>query len=129
MTLAGDNVNSIPNQYAKAAKAGGLRCVLMDVGGNDCLLNNNGDAALAAAKTLFETMGQDKIEKVQCFFYPDPFSRKYDSLKTCFDALRPKMQALCEGLTTPKMSLAGPAPHLERAGVASIRLAGMDPAR
>lgn len=102
MTLAGNNVNSIPNQYARAAKSGTIKYVIMDGGGNDCLLNNNGDAALAAAKTLFQTMEKDKIEKVQYFFYPDPVGSNFGNLKTCLDALRPKMQALCAELTSPK---------------------------
>jgi hypothetical protein len=103
MTLAGNNANSIPNQFAKAVNQyGTVKYVLMDGGGNDCLLNNNGDAALAAAKTLFQTMATDKVEKIQYFFYPDPVGSDRAALKTCLDALRPKMQAACEGLTSPK---------------------------
>jgi hypothetical protein len=94
--------NQIPSQYTKAAQGGKIRFVLMDGGGNDCLLNNNGDAALAAATALFQTMATDKVEKVQYFFYPDPIGANYNSLKTCLDALRPKMKALCDGLTAPK---------------------------
>ena len=93
----------IPGQYTKAVNSSGtIKYVLMDGGGNDCLINNNGDAALAAAKTLFETMAQKKTEKVVYFFYPDPIGGNYSSLKSCLDALRPKMKALCDGLTAPK---------------------------
>jgi len=98
-TLANDQ---IPSQYTKAAQGGKIRYVLMDGGGNDCLLNSNGDAALTAATSLFQKMGQDKVEKVQYFFYPDPIGSSFSSLKTCLDALRPKMKALCDGLTSPK---------------------------
>jgi len=63
---------------------------------------NNGPAALAAAKTLFQKMGTDGVQKVQYFFYPDPVGSNYASLKTCLDSLRPDMKALCDGLTAPK---------------------------
>jgi hypothetical protein len=103
MTMAGNNVNAIPNQYAKAySEHGTIKYVMMDGGGNDCLLNNNGDAVLAPAKALFEKMATNKVEKIIYFFYPDPFGTDRAALKTCLDKLRPQMQAMCEGLTTPK---------------------------
>jgi len=99
-TLANDQ---IPSQYTKAVMSSGtIKYVLMDGGGNDCLLNNNGDAALTAATSLFQTMAQNDTEKVLYFFYPDPIGSNFDSLKSCLDALRPKMKALCDGLTAPK---------------------------
>jgi hypothetical protein len=94
--------NQIPSQYTKAIGMGTIKYVLMDGGGNDCLINNNGDAALTAATSLFQTMAQNKTEKVLYFFYPDPIGSNFSSLKTCLDALRPKMKALCDGLTAPK---------------------------
>lgn len=94
--------NQIPSQYTKAASNGTIKYVLMDGGGNDCLLNNNGDAALAAAESLFETMAEKNTEKVLYFFYPDPIGDQYNDLKSCLDTLRPKMKALCDGLTAPK---------------------------
>ncbi len=99
-TLANDQ---IPSQYDQAVQSSDhIKYVLMDGGGNDCLLNNNGDAALAAAEELFETMAQNNTEKVVYFFYPDPIGSQFSSLKTCLDDLRPKMKALCDGLTAPK---------------------------
>ncbi|WP_437746771.1 SGNH/GDSL hydrolase family protein [Sorangium sp. So ce1504] len=98
-TLANDQ---IPSQYRKAAENGMIKYVLMDGGGNDCLLRGDGDAALAAAESLFETMEKDNVEKVVYFFYPDPIGNQFASLKTCLDTLRPKMKALCDGLTAPK---------------------------
>jgi hypothetical protein len=101
--LSGSDPNAIPNQYKKAAQGGMIKYVLMDGGGNDCLQANNGDAALAAAQALFPTMAKDGVEKVVYFFYPDPLgSFASGTLKTCLDALRPKMKALCDGLTAPK---------------------------
>ncbi|WP_437942781.1 SGNH/GDSL hydrolase family protein [Sorangium sp. So ce341] len=98
-TLANDQ---IPSQYRKAAENGMIKYVLMDGGGNDCLLRGDGDGALAAAESLFETMAGDNVEKVVYFFYPDPIGNQFASLKTCLDALRPKMKELCDGLTSPK---------------------------
>ena len=101
--LSGSDANAIPKQYAKAAQGKMIKYVLMDGGGNDCLQANNGDAALTAAQALFPTMAKDGVEKVVYFFYPDPLkSFASGTLKTCLDALRPKMKALCDGLTAPK---------------------------
>jgi hypothetical protein len=74
----------------------------MDGGGNDCLINNNGNAALSAATSLFQTMAQNNTQKVVYFFYPDPVGSGFASLKTCLDSLRPQMKAICDGLTSPK---------------------------
>ena len=101
--LSGSDANAIPNQYKKAAQGGMIKYVLMDGGGNDCLQANNGDAALTAAQALFPNMAKDGVQKVVYFFYPDPLgSFASGTLKTCLDALRPKMKALCDGLTAPK---------------------------
>jgi lysophospholipase L1-like esterase len=99
-TLANDQ---IPKQYRDAVQQSGfIKYVFMDGGGNDCLINNNGDAALTAATSLFQTMATNKTEKVVYFFYPDPIGNNFANLKTCLDALRPKMKAICDGLTAPK---------------------------
>ena len=100
-TLAGGG-NSIPNQYQNGVNAGPVKYVLMDGGGNDCLQAMNPDGALAAAETLFENMAANGTEKVQYFFYPDPIGSNFNGLKNCLDELRPQMQALCEGLTSPQ---------------------------
>jgi hypothetical protein len=95
--------NQIPSQFTKAVQtAGKIKYVLMDGGGNDCLINSNGDGALAPAQSLFQAMAQNGTEKIVYFFYPDPVGSNYGSLKTCLDALRPKMKALCDGLTSPQ---------------------------
>ncbi|MBN1607219.1 MAG: SGNH/GDSL hydrolase family protein [Polyangiaceae bacterium] len=99
-TLANDQ---IPSQYRQAVKdQGSIKYVFMDGGGNDCLINNNGDAALGAAESLFKTMADNNTEKVVYFFYPDPVGANFANLKTCLDSLRPKMKAICDGLTAPK---------------------------
>ena len=99
-TLANDQ---IPSQYRDAVQESGhIKYVLMDGGGNDCLINNNGSAALGAAESLFQTMAENNTEKVVYFFYPDPIGGNFASLKSCLDELRPQMKAICDGLTSPK---------------------------
>jgi hypothetical protein len=95
--------NQIPSQYTRAVQSSGtIKYVLMDGGGNDCLINNNGNAALTAATALFQTMAQNNTQKVVYFFYPDPIGSNFSNLKTCLDNLRPQMKAICDGLTSPK---------------------------
>jgi hypothetical protein len=98
-TLAGNN--QIPSQYANAVSASPVEVVLMDGGGNDCI-RNMPDPAYTAAQTLFQTMAQRGTQTVVYFFYPDPVGSNWASLKSCLDTLRPRMKALCEGLTSPK---------------------------
>jgi hypothetical protein len=95
--------NQIGSQFDKAVQDSGnsIKYVLMDGGGNDCLINNNGTAALGAATELFGRMAEANVEKVVFFFYPDPVGNNFASLKSCLDALRPDMKAICDGLTGP----------------------------
>ena len=99
-TLSG----AIPGQYDQAVQSSGtIKYVIMDGGGNDCMGGGNGDAALQAATKLFENMAAKGTLKVEYMFYPDPLGGfASGGLKTCLDTLRPKMKALCEGLTAPK---------------------------
>jgi len=98
--LAGGG-NSIPNQYASGVAAGPVKVVLMDGGSTDCQANDP-DGALSAAEALFQSMQDNGTEQVVYFFYPDPIGANFATLKACLDTLRPQMQALCEGLTSPK---------------------------
>ena len=94
--------NQIPNQYMNAVNAGPVKVVLMNGGGNDCLMNNP-NPAYTAAMSLFQNMAQRNTETVVYFFYPDPLGTfASGNLKPCLDGLRPRMQTLCEGLTSPK---------------------------
>jgi len=99
-TLAG----AIPGQYDQAVQSSGtIKYVIMDGGGNDCMGGGNGDAAIQAATKLFANMATKGTLRVEYIFYPDPMgSFASGGLKTCLDALRPKMKTLCEGLTAPK---------------------------
>lgn len=99
-TLAG---NQIPSQYDDAVQESPdtIKYVLMDGGGNDCIFGD-ADAAYSAAESLFTNMAQNGTEKVVYFFYPDPIGSNWASLKSCLDGLRPRMKALCDGLTSPE---------------------------
>jgi hypothetical protein len=95
--------NSIPNQYKN--NSNGVRFVLMNGGGNDCWQGgqeSHRTAAFNAAKTLFQDMGKNGVEKVVYFFYPDPIGSQFMSLTACLNLLRPDMKALCEAQTSPK---------------------------
>jgi hypothetical protein len=95
--------NSIPNQYND--NSSGVRFVLMNGGGNDCWMGgqeSHRTAALNAATELFQDMGQNGVEKVVYFFYPDPIGASFNNLKACLDLLRPEMKALCDEQVSPK---------------------------
>lgn len=95
--------NQIGSQYTSAVQeSGDIKYVLMDGGGNDCLINNNGAAALTAIDQLFQTMADNGTEKIVYFFYPDPIGGNFASLKACLDELRPQMKERCDNLGTPK---------------------------
>jgi len=95
--------NSIPNQYK--SNSSGVRYVLMNGGGNDCWQGgkeSDRTNALNAAKTLFQDMGKNGVQKVVYFFYPDPIGSNFASLTACLNLLRPEMKKLCEEQTSPK---------------------------
>lgn len=95
--------NSIPNQYRD--NSNGVRFVLMNGGGNDCWQGgqeSHRTAALNAAEELFGDMGENGVEKVVYFFYPDPIGSQFGDLTACLDLLRPDMQALCAAQASPK---------------------------
>jgi hypothetical protein len=95
--------NSIPNQYKGASS--GVRFVIMNGGGNDCWQggkDTDRTNALNAAKSLFQEMAKNNVEKVVYHFYPDPIGNQFMSLTACLNLLRPDMKALCEAQTAPK---------------------------
>lgn len=94
--------NSIPDQYKKAQAANDIKYVVMDGGGNDCMNGGTGDPIITAATALFKQMATDGVLKVVYFFMPDPVGSNWATLKSCLDVVRPKIQSLCEGLTSPK---------------------------
>src|SRR6186713_620678 len=89
--------NSIPNQYL--SNSDGVRFVLMNGGGNDCWqggAEQDRTNALNAATQLFKDMGENGVEKVVYFFYPDPIGGSFANLTACLDLLRPDMKAICD---------------------------------
>lgn len=95
--------NSIPNQYK--SNSSGVRFVLMNGGGNDCWQGGKDTDranALNAAKSLFQEMATNKVEKIVYFFYPDPIGSQFANLTSCLNLLRPDMKALCDAQTAPK---------------------------
>lgn len=102
-TRLGDG--AIPRQYEMAAASNPIRFVLMNGGGNDCLQANDPNSPIPAAEALYEQMAADGVEKVVYFFYPDAagaFGGPTSSLQTCLNEYRPKIKAVCDGLTSPK---------------------------
>jgi hypothetical protein len=88
-----------------AASSNPIRFVLMNGGGNDCLQASDPNSPIPAAEALYEQMAADGVEKVVYFFYPDAagaFGGPSSSLQTCLNEYRPKIQAVCDGLTMPK---------------------------
>lgn len=101
-SVSGQPLSQIANQYKSAQAAYDIKYVIMDGGGVECMSASGGDTALAGAKSLFQTMGKDGVQKIVYFFYAAPMTSGLATLKTCLDGLRPKMKALCNGLTAPK---------------------------
>ncbi len=102
-TRLGDG--AIPRQYEQAAASNPIRFVLMNGGGNDCLQAGDPNSPIPAAEALYEQMAADGVEKVVYFFYPDAagsFGGPGSSLQTCLEEYRPKIKAVCDGLTAPK---------------------------
>lgn len=109
--LSGGVSPSIPDQYKNARQQGNVKYVIMDGGGNDCLQSSSAlpwssstpevSAATSAAKSLFSKMGSDGVKKVQYFFYPDP-QGSLSSMKNKLDVLRPLVQSIVTGSSSPK---------------------------
>lgn len=99
--LSGGMSPNIPTQYQNGVNAGAVKYVIMDGGGNDCLMGNV-DSAVAAARTLFGQMGKSGTVKVFYLFYPDPVGNLAGSLKPKLDTLRPQIQSIVTSSTAPK---------------------------
>jgi len=110
-TLAGGG-QSIPNQYKDARQKGPVKYVVMDGGGNDCLLSSSSTFtssstevvnATNALKGLLTQMNTDGVLKVVYFFYPDPQGSLGSSgLKSKLDVLRPLIQNIVTTSSSPK---------------------------
>lgn len=109
--LYGGMSPSIPDQYKNGVKAGTVKYVIMDGGGNDCLTGTgqppyNANSpfiknATDSVKNLLKQMGSDGVVKVFYLFYPDP-QQNLGGLKGKLDVLRPLIQNEVNKSTTPK---------------------------
>jgi hypothetical protein len=108
--LSGGISPTIPQQYANAG--GGIKWVIMDGGGNDCLQGSCSNPpnsscqdlvnARNAASTLLNQMGNDGVVKVLYFFYPEPIGSSFTDLKARLDVLRPMIQNVVNSTTNPQ---------------------------
>ncbi|WFR58830.1 dockerin type I domain-containing protein [Anaerocolumna sp. AGMB13025] len=109
--LYGGMAPSIPDQYKNGVKAGTVKYVIMDGGGNDCLMGTgqppyNANSpfiknATDSVKNLLTQMGKDGVVKVFYLFYPDP-QQDLGGLKGKLDVLRPLIQNEVNKSITPK---------------------------
>ncbi|HEX3028564.1 MAG TPA: dockerin type I domain-containing protein [Clostridia bacterium] len=99
--LSGGSSPNIPQQYQNGVNAGTVKYVIMDGGGNDCMMGSV-SSAFAAAKTLFQTMQKNGLLKVFYLFYPDAQGGLAGTLNPNLNNLRPQIQSLVTGSTSPK---------------------------
>jgi lysophospholipase L1-like esterase len=108
--LSGGISPQIPQQYVNAQRQGPVKVVIMDGGGNDMLNNTCSDPptascqaiqnAVAAVEDLFSTMGDDGVESVVYFFYPENQTNATQRAK--IDVLRTLLQEVCTSAVSPK---------------------------
>ncbi len=92
---------NIPTQYQNGLNAGTVKYVIMDGGGNDCL-GGSVDGAVTAAKSLFQQMTKSGTVKVFYLFYPDAQGGLSGMLNPKLNTLRPQIQSIVTGSTSPK---------------------------
>ena len=97
-------------QYTNAAKQAPVKVVIMDGGGNDMLNNTCSDPpnsgcpaiqnAVAAVKELFSKIGNDGVQSVVYFFYPE--NQKNPTQRAKIDVLRGLLAEVCTSAVSPK---------------------------
>lgn len=92
---------NIPTQYQNGVNAGTVKYVIMDGGGNDCL-GGSVDGVVTAAKSLFQQMTKSGTVKVFYLFYPDAQGGLSGMLNPKLNTLRPQIQSIVTGSTSPK---------------------------
>jgi lysophospholipase L1-like esterase len=116
--VGGRNPN-IPTQFANAVTANkDVKYVIMDGGGNDILIGNNGcittqpppasascvktvDDAVAAAKTLFTQMQADGVQKIVYYFYPHLPTAGKPYVNDTLDYAAPIVKSACDASPVP----------------------------
>lgn len=99
--LNGGSSPNIPQQFKNGVNAGAVKYVIMDGGGNDCMMGSV-DGAYNAFKTLIKQMETDGVIKVFYLFYPDAQGGLAGVLNPNLTKLRPLIQSTVLGSTTPK---------------------------
>ncbi len=89
---------TIPTQYKNGVSSNKIKYVIMDGGGNDCMMGSV-DGAINAFRTLMKQMESDGIVKVFYLFYPDAQGGLAGTLNPNLNRLRPVVQ---EGVTSLK---------------------------
>jgi hypothetical protein len=94
---------TIPSQFDTALRAGPVKLVIMDGGGNDCM-SSSCPMCPMVFETLLKHMGENDVEDVVYTRYPEPGvpPNKMQPLASNLDELMPKMEAVCAASTKPK---------------------------
>lgn len=99
--LNGGTSPTIPQQYANGVTAGKVKYVIMDGGGNDCMMGSV-DGASNAFKTLIKKMESDGLLKVFYMFYPDAQGGLAGTLNPNLTKLRPLISDTVLNSKSPK---------------------------
>jgi hypothetical protein len=99
--LNGGTSPTIPQQYANGVTAGKVKYVIMDGGGNDCMMGSV-DGASNAFKTLIKKMESDGLLKIFYMFYPDAQGGLAGTLNPNLTKLRPLISDTVLKSTSPK---------------------------
>jgi hypothetical protein len=92
---------TIPTQYKNGVNAGTVKYVIMDGGGNDCMMGSV-DGAANSFKSLLKQMESDGIVKIFYLFYPDAMGSMAGTLNPNLNKLRPIIQDAVTKSTAPK---------------------------
>jgi hypothetical protein len=94
---------TIPGQFDTAKRAGDVKFVIMDGGGNDCM-SSSCPMCPMVFETLLKHMGEEGVEDVLYTRYPEPGvpPNKMQPLAGNLDVLMPKMEEVCKASVTPK---------------------------
>lgn len=100
--VSGAVTSGIMNQYDKANPK--PIYVIMDAGGNDCLMGNPNNCK-NNVQPLLDKMAAAGTKKVLWMRYPDPQSGMVDanSLKRNLDNLMPEVEKICKASVNPKV--------------------------
>lgn len=99
--LNGGSSPNIPQQYKNGVNAGTVKYVIMDGGGNDCIMGSV-DGAASAFNTLIKEMEKNGLVKLFYLFYPDAQGGLATMLNPNLNRLRPMIQDTVLKSTTPK---------------------------